>query len=400
MPLSIRRPLRAYLSSLPGFHEDKGPKQSQTTIDQHGYLIMQLTRPLSLLSDNYGRIFDAITPDIDLRDVILNKRILVVSLPGMAKHVSDLQFLGRFIVSGIRAAIFDTSTERVSPDGTVKNCVSARQPVLCVMDEVSNYMVDGLELLVSQSRSMGISMIFSTQTIESMFSASPRSANAILGNTKTKIFLKSEITTNDITMAYVSGETEQYEEKPANIVSYIRGFEPGEFLISQGSALAIAKAPEIVIKNITCQDELDALFDYKDIANTIAERISRHHEFKEKLQEAAPSAVQIHEETGFDQKEISRCDLSAETTIDLDAAELQALVDQRQTPVLSKIPLALSELQSISNLDIAAQVMPDMLLDKVTAARVMNAAALTAIWRMHDQKTKNTVFNFYGANHD
>src|SRR3546814_10316631 len=57
----IRKSIKSYLSSLPGFQEEKGYKQSQTTLDQHGYLEMQFTKILGSLVDVYGYIFH--TPD-------------------------------------------------------------------------------------------------------------------------------------------------------------------------------------------------------------------------------------------------------------------------------------------------------------------------------------------------
>ncbi len=51
MPVAIRKALGAYLSSLPGFQREKGYRQSQTTLDQHGFLEMQLTRALGYLAD-------------------------------------------------------------------------------------------------------------------------------------------------------------------------------------------------------------------------------------------------------------------------------------------------------------------------------------------------------------
>lgn len=56
MPAHIRKSIRSYLTSLPGFQEDKGYKQAQTTLDQHGYLEMQFTKILGSLADVYGHI--------------------------------------------------------------------------------------------------------------------------------------------------------------------------------------------------------------------------------------------------------------------------------------------------------------------------------------------------------
>lgn len=49
-PDSIRRDLRAYLTSLPGFQES-APKQNDTVLEQHGYLQMQFLGALNRLKD-------------------------------------------------------------------------------------------------------------------------------------------------------------------------------------------------------------------------------------------------------------------------------------------------------------------------------------------------------------
>lgn len=49
-PDSIRRDLRAYLTSLPGF-QDSAPKQNDTVFEQHGYLQMQFLGALNRLKD-------------------------------------------------------------------------------------------------------------------------------------------------------------------------------------------------------------------------------------------------------------------------------------------------------------------------------------------------------------
>ncbi|MGE4351897.1 MAG: type IV secretion system DNA-binding domain-containing protein, partial [Bdellovibrionales bacterium] len=90
LPERIVRGLQGYLRTLPGYidaaFDDEGnerpPSSDQPMYDlqvarqQHGYLSMQFTRSLQSLADEYGYIFKAQLADVDVLDVVLNRRIL------------------------------------------------------------------------------------------------------------------------------------------------------------------------------------------------------------------------------------------------------------------------------------------------------------------------------------
>ncbi|AOG03241.1 hypothetical protein [Bosea sp. RAC05] len=105
LPAHIRKSLQSYLTSLPGYVEEKDYKQAQTTLDQHGYLEMQFTRIMGSLADVYGHIFLDNENDIDMRDVIKNKRILIVLLPCLEKVSEDCGKLASIVISCARNAI-------------------------------------------------------------------------------------------------------------------------------------------------------------------------------------------------------------------------------------------------------------------------------------------------------
>jgi hypothetical protein len=83
--------IKGYLDTLPGFrrhdaYDENGKLSSRpggdtpqydttTASQQHGYLAMQFTRSLQSLGDDYGYIFDTQAADVDMVDVVLNRRI-------------------------------------------------------------------------------------------------------------------------------------------------------------------------------------------------------------------------------------------------------------------------------------------------------------------------------------
>ncbi len=99
MPERVTHALNGYLHTLPGFvdaaFDDEGnerpPSPDQPMYDlqvarqQHGYLSMQFTRSLQMMADEYGYIFKAQLADVDVLDVVLNRRILVVLDTGSGK---------------------------------------------------------------------------------------------------------------------------------------------------------------------------------------------------------------------------------------------------------------------------------------------------------------------------
>lgn len=364
MPFRLRKRLRSYLHSLPGYQADKGNKQSQTPLDQHGYLIMQWTRQMSLLADTYGHIFSSQTPDIDLMDVIENHRILVVSLPAMIKHTADVEFLGKFIVSGLRAALFDQHIRNNMLSRSKISRNKFKTPVLCVMDEVSNYMVDGLDLLVSQSRAMGFSLIFSTQTVESMLETSRRITSAILGNTKTKIIMRSETMSNAMAASCLPTGGNPGDDRIADVLNIIRNFNPGEFLVSQGFVRAIGRAPKIEITHFVSAKKMQLLCDFKGIADLILNKEKRKS--SQSVVKVAPDGeVSSHEEGDL--------------------------------PFLMELPAFLSELEIFADKSWNFDDPLSVSIDKVTAGTMMNKAALTTIARAAFGLNKNNKLKFYGG---
>lgn len=94
----IVAPLRSYLVTLPGYQKSKIKKQEQKTLEQHGFIVMQLTRIFNDLTFNYGHIFKTKVGDVDFFDVVINRRMLVVLLPALERAPDSLRMLGKMIV--------------------------------------------------------------------------------------------------------------------------------------------------------------------------------------------------------------------------------------------------------------------------------------------------------------
>ena len=193
-PNHIRAALRAYLVSLPGFQES-APKQNDTVMEQHGYLQMQFTKLLGSLSDQYGFIFKTNLGEVDFKDVVLNRRILVVLLPALEKSTDELANLGKIIVACLKqmmAAALGATIEGSYADVVETKPTNSEMPFMTVLDEYGYYAVKGSAVMPAQARSLGFSMIFAGQDLPAFEKASKEEAASIVANCNIKICMKLE----------------------------------------------------------------------------------------------------------------------------------------------------------------------------------------------------------------
>lgn len=195
MPERIKTSLYAYLTSLAGWVENPpNNQQSESAMEQHGYLQMQFTRVMGSLADDYGYIFNTTRGEVDFRDVVLNNRILAVLLPSLEKSPEDLGNLGKIIVASIRAMMATGLGDRL--EGSVAEIIKAKptnapSPFLCILDEYGYYVVKGAAVMPAQARSLNFSMVFAGQDLPSFKkNNNAEEAAATVGNCNVVIFMK------------------------------------------------------------------------------------------------------------------------------------------------------------------------------------------------------------------
>lgn len=194
LPSHVTQSIRSYLRSLPGYQENSN-KQSETVMDQHGYLQMQFTKILGSLADSYGYIFRTNLGEVDFWDVVLNRRILVVLLPALEKSPEELANLGKIIVACLKqmmSAGLGAKLEGTRRDVIETKPTNAASPFMCILDEYGYYAVKGAAVMPAQARSLGFSMVFAGQDYPALEKASKEEAASTLGNCNIKIFMKLE----------------------------------------------------------------------------------------------------------------------------------------------------------------------------------------------------------------
>lgn len=194
-PKEILEPLTAYINNLPGYNRQKKGNQASEVREQHGFITMQLTRVFGSLADTYGHIIRTNLAEVDFKDVVLNRRIMVVLLPALEKSPQELSNLGKVIVASLKAMMASGLGEEVEGDYrdvVLRKPTNAQSPFLSIMDEYGYYAVEGFAVVPAQARSLGFSAIFAGQDLPAFQKASKEEAASIGANCNIKICMKLE----------------------------------------------------------------------------------------------------------------------------------------------------------------------------------------------------------------
>lgn len=281
VPQENRDALNGYLDTLPGFqheaYDDNGmtkppgpdtPQYDTTTANQqHGYLAMQFTRSLQSLGDDYGYIFDTQAADVDMVDVVLNRRVLIVLIPALEKSTDEIANLGKIVaatIKGMMGSTLGSTVEGESATVIENKPTHAPTPFMTVFDEVGYYTSKGMAVMAAQARSLGFCLVFSGQDLPAMKKLVREEANSITANCNIKIFGKLEDPTDTkdffektVGTAFVtevsgyqtgSSVGSYYDTKQAGVqsrprASYdgLRGFKEGQAVVTFGETVTDCK---------------------------------------------------------------------------------------------------------------------------------------------------------------
>lgn len=193
----VRRIVLAYLESSLAGYIDGAPadKQVDETHRQHGFATAYFSRALSSLTDTYGNIYLTTMGEVDYYDVVVNRRILVTSLPALEKSPQELSNLAKVNFAGLRDALrvglgqyLEGSREEVLDSLPTASNV----PMLTIGDEMAYQMVDGFAIAAAQARGLGFAMVYGAQDFAGMAKNNEREAQQIVSNTRTKLLMALE----------------------------------------------------------------------------------------------------------------------------------------------------------------------------------------------------------------
>ncbi|WP_166144102.1 type IV secretory system conjugative DNA transfer family protein [Methylosinus sp. RM1] len=177
LPQDVVYPLLAYLGELPGYDTDLdyNKQKSDDPSKQHGYARFYFTEMFTQLGVSLGHIFKVEQGDIDMRDVVLNRRILVVSLPALENSSDTLAGLGKIVVTSLRGMMAQML-------GMPKELLGMEAPYHIVLDELAYYATSDLDRMMAQGRSLNIAFWLGFQEVSGIFARLGEKTYTLLGN--------------------------------------------------------------------------------------------------------------------------------------------------------------------------------------------------------------------------
>jgi intracellular multiplication protein IcmO len=208
IPEEFTWPLRSYLGELPGY--DKNVPIDKQTSDgpkkQHGFAQYYFTGMVTQLSVSLGHIFKVENGDIDMRDVVLNRRILVVNLPALENSDTTLAALGKLVVASLRgmmAQLLGASLEGDYTEADKPGMGPAPFPI--VLDELAYYATSGLDRMLAMGRGLNMSFVLAFQEVSGIWARLGEKTASLLGNANLTIAMRQQD----------AGRTREWIEKTA-----------------------------------------------------------------------------------------------------------------------------------------------------------------------------------------
>jgi hypothetical protein len=220
IPDYAKSQLLKFIQTLPGMNEAAKKtimqgksltgREGATILDQFGYVVMQIIPVMNMLAGDYGFIFnskEAPRGHIDMEDVVLNRRILLILLPALETSPSSLASLGRITLAAQKSMMAKSLGNSFAGE-TAKNSsgrpTSSPTSFLSDNDEVGYYLTEGTAVAAAQARSIGFSLLYGAQDLSAMRRLSDmvsKEVDSIWGNTNIKLFARvlDNATTDEIT---------------------------------------------------------------------------------------------------------------------------------------------------------------------------------------------------------
>ena len=208
IPEDLTWPLRAYLGELPGYDpslpldRQKGDEPSK----QHGYARFYFTNAFTQLAVSLGHIFRVECGDIDMSDIVLNRRILVVTLPALENSDLTLAALGKLVVASLRAMMAQLVGGSLEGDYTEADRPGmGPSPYFVVLDELAYYATSGMDRMLAMGRGLNISFLLGFQEVSGIWARLGEKTSSLLGNANITIAMRQQD----------SGRTREWLEKTA-----------------------------------------------------------------------------------------------------------------------------------------------------------------------------------------
>ena len=195
IPEALLYPLRSYLGETGGFDKTlaHNKQKSDEPAKQHSFVVMHFSATFTQLAVSLGHIFRCEVGDIDMRDVVLNRRILVVNLPTLENSGETTASLGRLVVASLRNMMAQTLGADLEGDYAeiVQNKPHlAPTPYPVVFDEVGYYVVPGMDKMLAMGRGLGFMFYLGFQEVAGLRARIGDTMYSLLGNANLQILMR------------------------------------------------------------------------------------------------------------------------------------------------------------------------------------------------------------------
>lgn len=197
IPDEILYPLQAYLGEIPGYDTSVAWNQQKDSkpSEQHGFALMYFTNTFTQLSVSLGHIFKVQAGDIDMRDVVLNRRILVVNLPALENSDDTLAALGKIVVASLRGMMAQMLGARL--EGKPDEIFSLKPgtgdgPFYIVFDELAYYASSGMDRMLAMGRGLNMTFWLAFQEVSGIWARLGEKTASLLGNANLTLAMRQQ----------------------------------------------------------------------------------------------------------------------------------------------------------------------------------------------------------------
>lgn len=199
-PERLSSAIRAYMAETGGYSRTKGLDAQSKVREQHSYVVGGFGATYTQLSNTFGHIFDVDDGDINIRDIMFNRRVLHVVLPSLENDQKVNARLGRFVTNAIRYGMAPAIGGQLEGERRriVDNRISAAHTVFGVaLDELPQYASQGADAIAALAREINFMLVLAFQEISSLYAQMGKDrANALLSNPRLKIIHSLEDATS------------------------------------------------------------------------------------------------------------------------------------------------------------------------------------------------------------
>lgn len=152
-----------------------------------GYASQYFVRAMTSLVESYRSIYLVRKGEVNYKDAVYNRRIVIVALPATEKSPQELENIAKINVSNIRGAVASAGGGRIEGwrEDTIDNLpTKSLYPGLIILDEYGYQKTEGFHILMAQARGLNFSITVAGQDFSNFMQGDHGSgqADAMQGN--------------------------------------------------------------------------------------------------------------------------------------------------------------------------------------------------------------------------